>query len=198
MSLLDTANFKVIYSVHYTYLSMPLIRLRLPICLSIPLCFLGVLLRTMTYICPRNGHGLGGNSLRNRGMNMSKRIMCGILFLLCLVTSGCPLFVPMSDRLAYGFRGTIRSASNHEIIPEVRVTASCRKARLDLPLETVSDERGFFFLHGFFVGELDDACELSFSHPQFKPKLINLTKTRDFSYEGAAYVSSLDIELEPN
>jgi len=129
---------------------------------------------------------------------MSKKITCGVLLLLCLVSSGCPLVDRMSDRLTYGFRGTTRSASNHEIIAGVRVTASCRKARLDPPLETVSDERGFFFLYGFFVGELDDACELGFSHHQFKPRAINLTKTRDFSYEGAAYVWNLDVELEPN
>ena len=128
---------------------------------------------------------------------MSKKIMCGVLLLLCLVNSGCPV-ARMSDRLAYGFRGTTRSASNHEIIAGVRVTASCRKARLDSPLETVSGERGFFFLHGFFVGELDDACELGFNHPQFKPRAINLTKTRNFSFEGAAYVWDLDVELEPN
>jgi len=69
---------------------------------------------------------------------------------------------------------------------------------LDPPLETVSDEHGFFFLHGFFIGELDDACKLGFSHHQFKPRAINLTKTRDFSYEGAAYVWNLDVELESN
>jgi hypothetical protein len=61
----------------------------------------------------------------------------------------------------------------------------------------VSDDHGFFSLHGLFIGELDDACELSFSHPQFKVKVVNL-KIRDSLSEGAAYVWDLDVELDPN
>ena len=128
---------------------------------------------------------------------MFKRIMFGLLLLLSLVTSGCFLAL-MSDPIYYGFKGTIRSSSDHEVIAGVTVIASCKKARLNPPFETVSDEHGFFLLHGRFSGELDDACELSLSHPQFKPKVIKLSKTRDFSYEGAAYVWNLDVELEPD
>jgi hypothetical protein len=152
---------------------------------------------TMTYTCPRSVPGLGGNNLPNRGISMSKRIIFIVLLLVCLVTSGCPPVALMSDRMAYGFRGTTHSSLNHEIIAGVRVSASCKKARLDPPLETVSDDHGFFSLHGLFIGELDDVCELSFSHPQFKVKVVNL-KIRDSLSEGAAYVWDLDVELDPN
>ncbi|MGO9022061.1 MAG: hypothetical protein ACLQVJ_27295 [Syntrophobacteraceae bacterium] len=127
---------------------------------------------------------------------MGKRIIFSVLLLLCLVTSGCFLAL-LSDPNAYGFRGTIRNSLNREVIAGVTVGASCKKTRLDPPLETVSDGHGSFFLHGFYVGFLDD-CELSFKHPGFESKVIKLSKTRDFSYEGAAYVWDLDVELEPN
>jgi hypothetical protein len=122
--------------------------------------------------------------------------MFGVLILFCVATSGCFLAL-MSDRHAYGFRGTTRSSSDHETIAGVKVSSSCKKTRLDPPVETVSDDKGFFFLHGFFIGFLDD-CELRFSHPQFKSKVISLTQTRDFSHEGLAYLWDLEVELEPN
>ncbi len=128
---------------------------------------------------------------------MSKKIKFSALLVLCLVTSGC-LFALMSDRYQYGFRGTIRSSANGEAIAGVTVGASCKKTRLDPPFETASDDHGSFFLHGFYVGFLDD-CELRFKHPGFKSKVIELSRSSpEFATKFLVNEWNLNVELEAN
>ena len=124
--------------------------------------------------------------------SMTKLLRLCIL-LTCLITSGCPLASMMSDRQRYKFQGTVSDSLDYKRISSVKVKASCEKTRLELPLETLSDDNGAFILHGYFSGALDD-CALSFDHRQYKQKIIKL----EFKGPGLMQIWSQDVKLEPN
>lgn len=128
---------------------------------------------------------------------MSRILKPVIFLLLFIVASGCPFAHILGDRLAYKFQGTIFSSLDHQQINNVRVKAACEKTRLDPPLETLTDEKGLFTLHGYFSGSLDD-CELIFEHPQFKRKVVKLQPARELKADtGFMRIWTIDIELEP-
>ena len=130
---------------------------------------------------------------------MPNLLKLGLLMMICLAISGCPLAYILSDRLVYKFQGTIFSPLNQQRLSSVSVRSSCEKTRLDPPHETLSDNNGSYTLQGYLSGPLDD-CELSFEHPQFKRKVVKLhPDRRDQKAEtGFIRVWTIDVELEPN
>lgn len=122
--------------------------------------------------------------------------LCSLM--ICLILSGCFLTSMIGDRQRYKFQGIVSSAVDHKRLSSVKVAASCEKTKLDLPLETLTDESGAFVLHGFFSGALDD-CVLSFEHPHFKRKTVKLQPARELKADtGLMRIWTIDVELDPN
>jgi hypothetical protein len=126
--------------------------------------------------------------------SVRKRTLAVLMFL-GLTLSACPLISFLSDRIVYEFSGTVIGSTDHRRIASVSVIASCEKARLDPPHETLSNENGEFTLWGNFWGTLD-GCQLRFEHPQFKSKMVKL-EASDKIAQGLMRIWKVNVELEP-
>lgn len=115
--------------------------------------------------------------------------MCVLMLLSCFVVSVC--FIAC-DRQRYKFHGSISDSVDHKNISFVKVKISCGKAKLEPPIEVISDNNGTFILHGYFFGVLDD-CQLTFDHSKYKEKIVKL----EFKNPGLMQIWSRDVELEP-
>jgi hypothetical protein len=114
------------------------------------------------------------------------------LYLISVLISACPLF---GDPLVYEFSGTVASSVDERSLPRARIIASCEKAKLDSPLEVLSNENGDFVLSGGYWGTLD-GCKLKIENQGYRTAIVNLDRNA-MGIKGLMRTWKVFVKLDP-